>query len=133
MVRHKLPETIRFSIRTLEIPLDMLRDAGSEILAVVDHPPGLHLGPYTEEDVCHLLWREDRVPEWIDVSVCWVTEGYTLIELKTSYFYTEGQTLRPKKSGIPPFRIYTVRLPVAWESVEKSGKVDLKTCPSDTQ
>ena len=39
LVRHELPEQIRFAVRTIEVRPNTARRDGSEILDVAGHPP----------------------------------------------------------------------------------------------
>lgn len=89
-------------------------------------PAGDFLGPFEAEQVVEYLWRDGKVPEWINVTVYSYDERHTYLELLCCgrFTSTEG-LLYHGMEGYQPFHILGPNLPPNWESVEQSGKFDL--------
>jgi hypothetical protein len=85
-----------------------------------------YIGPLTESDVVEFLWRNGRIPEWVNVTVSTFDEKYTYLELLCcGRFTATGGRLYHAGEGYPPFHVLGPDLPPDWESIEKSGKFDL--------
>lgn len=88
---------------------------------------GLHKyhGPWNSQKVVDYLWRERKVPEWIDVSVLNVGREDTLLRLICCGRYTETEKLfyYELPSGKSPFGIKSPDFPPDWD--ENQGKFDL--------
>jgi hypothetical protein len=84
-------------------------------------------GPWSAEQIVAHLWRDGKVPEWIDVSVEAVLGGRTIIALRCCGRFTADERLYyyNDAGGIPPFGIKSPELPPRWKSVEASGRFDL--------
>lgn len=87
---------------------------------------GEFLGPWSADQVVNHLWREGKVPEWIDAAVEAEEVGRTLIGLCCCGRFTASQELLyHQDGGLAPFHIVSPVLPMDWESLEKSGRFDL--------
>lgn len=89
-------------------------------------PDGEFHGPWFDDEVVAFLWREGKVPEWIDASVVSLDVKSILIHLRCCGRFTESEELlyhRPR--GLAAFSIKVPALPPTWESVEESGRFDL--------
>ncbi|HEV2799606.1 MAG TPA: hypothetical protein VGW12_03870 [Pyrinomonadaceae bacterium] len=90
-------------------------------------PQNQHLGPLTAEEVVNYLWREGKVPEWIDINVHSSDKSYTYLRLLCCGRYTAAdQLLYHQQEGSPPFHKGSPYIPPGWESVEKNGKFDVE-------
>lgn len=66
----------------------------------------------TEAEVVDLLWRENRVPEWLDIAVVGETGSETIMGLLCcGRFTANDQLLYHKKEGWPPFHAVGPALP----------------------
>jgi hypothetical protein len=88
-------------------------------------PAGRMLGPFTFERAVAWLWRDGKVPEWVDVSVHGVTEEQTCLRLICCGRFTGLEERLYYRGGLPPFGIKSPVLPPNWQSVEDSGPIDL--------
>jgi hypothetical protein len=89
-------------------------------------PDRRHLSPMEADGVVHYLWRDGKVPEWINISVHSYDENYTYLEMICcGRFSASDELLYHKQEGYPPFHVLSPSIPPGWESVEKSGKFDL--------
>jgi hypothetical protein len=67
---------------------------------------GKRVGPLTAEAVVSLLWRDQMVPEWIDISVWEADQHTTYFELMCcGRFTAESQRLYYIWNDVPPFGI----------------------------
>jgi len=72
-------------------------------------------------EVVDLLWRDSKVPEWIDVAVKAAAKDYTLLELRCSDRYTgERDKMVYSNRGQGPFGIKSPSLSIGFDS--ESGK-----------
>jgi hypothetical protein len=101
---------------------------GDEVIFPNDSLRGLedYHGPWSEEQVVAFLWREGKIPEWIDVSVEAVARTRTLVALRCCGRFTANDGLHyyNDPGGVPPFGIKSPDLPPRWVSVEESGRFD---------
>jgi hypothetical protein len=90
-------------------------------------PERMYHGPWSAEEVLVFLWREGKVPEWIDIAVEGEDGCRTLIGLRCCGRFTAQEELlyHRYRCGIPPFSIKSPILPPGWVSVEESGRFDL--------
>ncbi len=90
-------------------------------------PEGHYHGPWSVEQAVGFLWRDGKVPEWIDAAVQAEDGRQTLIGLRCCGRFTAQEDLLYHRcpGGVPPFSIKSPALPWGWESVEVSGKFDL--------
>jgi hypothetical protein len=83
-------------------------------------------GPWLMEHTVKYLWRDGRIPEWIDIAVEAEEGQRTLVGLLCCGRFTATEDLQyHHRGGLAPFAIKSPILPPFWESVEKSGKFDL--------
>ena len=89
-------------------------------------PAGEFLGPWSAEEVVEFLWRDGKVPEWVDAAVESEDRNRTLIGLRCcGRFTASDELLYHRPGGLAPFSIKSPVLPSGWESVDASGKFDL--------
>lgn len=82
--------------------------------------------PFTEDSVINKLWRNGKVPEWVDMAVQECDADFTFINLRCcGRFTSNNELLYHQYEGRPPFHVTGPRLPPGWEGIEKSGKFDL--------
>jgi hypothetical protein len=89
-------------------------------------PKGEYLGPLEAEEVVEHLWRDGKVPEWINMCVYSYDENHTYVELECcGRFTANDEALYHIRPGVPPFSVQSPALPWKWNSVEEHGKFDL--------
>jgi hypothetical protein len=89
-------------------------------------PEGEYLGPFDASQVIEYLWRDGKVPEWVNVTVCAQDDEYTYLEvLCCGRFTANDGYLYHEEEGCPPFHVLGPAVPWDWESVERDGKFDL--------
>lgn len=87
-------------------------------------PP--YIGPFDEKQVVEFLWRNGKIPEWINVSVYSYDTDFTYLELICcGRFTATEELLYHRQEGYPPFHVLGPSLPPNWESLEQSGKFNL--------
>jgi hypothetical protein len=90
-------------------------------------PLGAFHGPWALDDAVEFLWREGRIPEWIDVSVVAVADSATVIECRCCGRFTATEELLYHRSaGLPPFSVKSPRHPNGWLDVATSGGFTLR-------
>ena len=78
------------------------------------------------EEVVKKLWREGKVPEWIDITPFEIVGDCLYSELLCCGRFTDREEfLYHRQEGYPPFHKFGPVLPVGWQSLEKNGKFDL--------
>jgi hypothetical protein len=82
-------------------------------------------GPWSAEQAVQFLWREGKVPEWIDIAVEDARTDLTIIMLRCCGRFTAREDLLYYNftSGKSPFGIKSPSLPPWWN--ENSGKFSL--------
>lgn len=88
-------------------------------------PDGEMLGPLTFEQAVAWLWRDGKVPGWIDVMVHGVSTQHTYICLICCGRFTGLEGRLYYKDTLPPFGIKSPVLPSGWQSVQASGRFEL--------
>jgi hypothetical protein len=90
-------------------------------------PPRQYHGPWSHEEAITFLWREGKIPEWIDVAVQYANSRYTELSLLCCGRFTAQDDLLYYRypGGMPPFGIKSPNLPAGWVSAEVSDKFDL--------
>jgi hypothetical protein len=124
-VTNDLPETPRFLVY-LNQSYDQAPD-GSSLTAFPGEslPSDEFYGPLTGVEAIDFLWRDQRVPQWIDVSVVDVQENATLIELLCCGRYgAEEEHMYYSKYEMGPFGVKGPALPPGWDA-EKREKFNL--------
>ena len=77
-------------------------------------------------EVVDYLWREARVPQWIDVRIQEVTDEFTTIELMCCGRYTaDEQLMYYSHWGMGPFGVKGPALPPGWKPDQPNEKFDL--------
>jgi hypothetical protein len=67
---------------------------------------GQRIGPLEASEVVSLLWRDQMVPEWIDISVCDADEQFTYFGLKCcGRFTSQDQLLYYTWTDVAPFGV----------------------------
>ena len=102
-----MPEAFRFRLR-LNSSYDGNPRIGDEVVYPDDstYEKAHAVMDCTAEQAVAELWREGRVPEWIDVSVIGETGSTTLIQLQCcGRFTADDQRLYHQQGGRPPFQI----------------------------
>jgi hypothetical protein len=84
------------------------------------------IGPLSHEEVVGLLWRDSLVPEWIDI-IPWqsTVDGAKFLLTCCGRFAKDASLLYHTQEGYPPFHAPGVWSPPEWESLERSGRIDL--------
>jgi hypothetical protein len=81
---------------------------------------GRALTKCTAETVVETLWREGRVPEWINLSVAGVAPDATMIEVLACGRYTANEALLyHAREGAPPFHVLGPTLPVGYREGQR--------------
>ena len=82
--------------------------------------------PKSAEEVVARLWRDGKIPEWIDITPYEAEGDFLYSELLCCGRFTDDdEHLYHKREGYPPFHIFGPILPVAYRSLEQDGKFDL--------
>ncbi|WP_165246667.1 hypothetical protein [Paludisphaera soli] len=96
-------------------------------------PDGLHMdggrhhGPWTAGEVVDFLWRDEKVPEWIDVMVEDEDGRRTLVSLRCcGRFTAQEDLLYYRGRETRPFAVKSPYFPPHWESVEASGRFSVR-------
>jgi hypothetical protein len=125
-VRQRLPDDVAYRVYPNQ-SFDGNPRIGDEIVFPDETlPEGQYLGSWSADEVVVSLWRDGRVPEWIDAAVEAEDGQRCLVGLMCCGRFTASEELlyhRP--GGLAPFSIKSPILPPAWESVEASGRFDL--------
>jgi hypothetical protein len=83
----------------------------------------------TDEEVCNLLYRNGKVPVWIDISVYKTDKKITVFKLLCAGRYSDvKEELYYQKGGTGPFGIKSPALPIDYKEGEK---FKLKTKPNN--
>jgi hypothetical protein len=126
-VRQELPSEFVFLIYPNQSYDGMPRTGDEEVFPDESLPEGQFLGPFSVQQAMSFLWRNERVPEWIDVSVRAENAHHSAIALRCCGRFTAEDELLYHRypNSVPPLSIKSPPIPPGWESVEKSGKFDL--------
>ena len=90
-------------------------------------PEGVYHGPWSYEQVVDFLWRDGKVPEWIDIAVRDVEGGVTVAWLRCcGRFTVQDDLLYHRGGGQQPFSVKSPDLPTGWQSTEASGTFPLR-------
>lgn len=85
---------------------------------------GVCVGPLTADAVVELLWREGRVPEWIDISVVRIEGNQTILQLRCCGRFTDrAELLYYAQTAVCPFGCKGPLLPPDWN--EGDARFDL--------
>jgi hypothetical protein len=85
--------------------------------------------PLCAEEIVQLLWRENAIPEWIDISAYRATDRFTVFSLHCCGRFTPNiERLYYAGSDLCPFGIKSPVLPPRW--IEAQGRFELNTTRS---
>src|SRR5688500_9632866 len=117
MVPQRLPESRRFFLEP-NASFDGHPLVDDQVLYPSDGLPiGQVLGPLSFEASLDWLWREGKVPEWVDVSVCDVDPEHTYLRLTCCGRFTAlERRLYYGSTGLAPFGVKSPTFPAGWES-----------------
>jgi hypothetical protein len=126
-VRQRLPDDVAFRVYANQ-SFDGHPRVGDEVVFPIDTlPQGEFHGPWSVQETVDFLWRDGRVPEWIDAAVEAIDGRRSLVSLLCcGRFTASAKLLYYQSGGLPPFGIKSPTLPPGWESVEVSGRFDLQ-------
>jgi hypothetical protein len=126
-VRQAISDEVIFLVYPNQSCDDNLRVGDEVVFPDESLPSGKYLGPWTAEEVVAFLWRDGKVPEWIDLAVQEVECHRSRVGLRCCGRFTAQEEFLYHRyaGGVPPFSIKSPVLPPGWENVEKSGKFDL--------
>ncbi|MGE0403910.1 MAG: hypothetical protein AB7T06_44795 [Kofleriaceae bacterium] len=120
-VEEPLPDELRFRVR-LNSSYDGNALVGDEVVFPDDsgYEKANELKDCSEQQVLDLLWRNKRVPEWINLSVIGESGSATLVEvLSCGRFTADEGLLYHLREGKPPFHVLGPALPLEWEDGER--------------
>ena len=125
-VRQPLPDEVLFRVYPNQSCDDNPRVGDEVVFPDESLPDGQYLGPWSAGEVVGYLWRDGRVPEWIDAAVESEDVQRSLVGLRCCGRFTASEELlyhRP--GGLAPFSIKSPVLPPGWEGFAVSGRFDL--------
>lgn len=117
----RLPEAIRFRVR-LNCSYDANPLQSDETLYPEDSSLERAKGLVSceEEEVVDLLWRNGKIPEWIDIAVVNEVDSTTILELKCcGRFTSDERLLYHAWQGRPPFQTVAPTLPPKYEEGQR--------------
>jgi hypothetical protein len=120
-IREPLPDDLRFRVH-LNGSYDGNPRVGDEVVYPEDSAfdEALRLNEVTEDQVLATLWRDGRVPEWVNLSVAGETGAATLIDVVSCGRFTEDEgLLYHAHEGRPPFHVLGPALPMGYEDGER--------------
>ena len=124
VVLNEIPETPRYRVYANQSH-DVAADGTSLTAYPQDSLPyGEFRGPMTGVEAIDFLWRDGRVPQWIEVSVVEVAGDITFIELCCCGRYVSEEERMYYSPAMGPFGLKGPVLPPDWDR-EKREKFDL--------
>ena len=110
LVVEVLPDAVAFRVLFNQSNDDVVPLRASEV--VYPHDSGRVLPDCAAQTVVDELWRDGRVPEWIDLSVVDVGQGSTVVEVLCCGRFTDDEALLYHKvEGAAPFHVTSPALP----------------------
>jgi hypothetical protein len=89
-------------------------------------PDDRYHGDWTSAQVLQFLWRNSKVPEWINVQVKAVDASSTYLGLYCCGRFTGSEKLLyHAREGYPPFHVLSPPLPQDWHGKAQGRKFDL--------
>ncbi len=126
-VREALPDEVVFRVYPNQSCDENPRVGDEAVFPDDSLSDGESHGPWSAGQVVDFLWRNGKVPEWIDVAVRDVDGRHTVVSLRCCGRFTEqDDLLYHRGGGLPPFSVKSPNLPPGWESIEASGKFPLR-------
>jgi hypothetical protein len=125
-VREALPDEVVFLVYPNQ-SYDEHPRVGDEVVFPGDSlPDGLRLGPWSTWQVVDFLWRDGKVPEWIDTRVHGEDGHRTEMALECcGRFTAQDNLLYYPGRDTRPFAVKSPILPPGWENADVSGKFSL--------
>ncbi|MGE5186544.1 MAG: hypothetical protein ACM31C_31025 [Acidobacteriota bacterium] len=120
-IEEPLPDELRYRLR-LNRSYDGEARVGDEVVYPEDSTceRAEAVRDCSEARVVDVLWRDGRVPEWIDVSVLDALDDVTLVELMCcGRFTADEQRLYHVAEGRPPFHMTSPTLPPRYQDGER--------------
>src|SRR5690606_5953112 len=78
------------------------------------------------DEVVERLWRDGKIPEWIDITPYEVSDGILYSELRCCGRFTDDEIfLYHKGEGYPPFHVFGPIVPAGYRGLELDGQFDL--------
>lgn len=125
-IEEPLPDPILFRLR-LNSSYDDNARVGDEIVFPDDSSfeQAARVRLCNEQQVVDALWRDGRVPEWIDLAAIGETGGATLLQLMCCGRFTADEgLLYHAREGRPPFHVTGPTLPVGYQDGQKFSIYD---------
>ena len=126
-VRQALPDAVAFRVYPNQSFDGNPRVGDEAVFPDESRPGGWFLGPWSADEAVGHLWRDGRVPEWIDAAVESEDGRRSLVGLTCCGRFTASEELlyhRP--GGLAPFAVKSPSLPPGWEGVAASGPFDMR-------
>jgi hypothetical protein len=125
-VRKVLPDDVVFLVYPNQSYDGNPRVVDEEVFPEESLPYGQYYGPLSATLVMDFLWRDWKVPEWIDTAVCDEDGRRTTVSLHCCGRFTaqDGLLYYPNRDT-RPFAVKSPDLPPGWEGVDVSGKFSL--------
>jgi hypothetical protein len=121
-VLEELPDDLLFRVRlNSSYDRNPLRDG--EVLFPEDssYERAVDLRLCEAEAVVDALWRDGRVPEWINLSPIGCTDSATILEvLSCGRFTDDERLLYHQDAGLPPFHVLGPNLPPRYEQTNRA-------------
>jgi len=131
-VEEALPRALRFRLR-LNSSYDGNPLHADEVVFPEDSAPdrARQVLSCDAADVVAALYRSDRVPEWVNLSVIGATPAVTIIEVLACGRFTANEgLLYHRREGRPPFHVLGPTLPVGWVEGQRFSIYCRTTCAS---
>ncbi|OJW24692.1 MAG: hypothetical protein BGO49_06540 [Planctomycetales bacterium 71-10] len=126
-VRERLPEEATLRVYPNRSFDGNPRVGDEEVFPRDSLPAEAFHGPWSVDEALEFLWREGKVPEWIDIAVADVDARSTVVSLRCCGRFTSREDLMyHRNGGLAPFSVKSPILPPGWEDVETSGKFALR-------
>jgi len=89
-------------------------------------PQWKFLGPFSKAEVINYVWREGKVPEWVDMAVVSQNDARSQVQLSCCGRYTASrELLYHKQEGNQPFHVTSGPIPFEWEGFKTGEKIDI--------
>jgi hypothetical protein len=125
-VVQSLPDQMVFRVYPNQSYDGNARVADEEVFPEETFEEGRFHGPWSAAEAIGFLWRNGKVPEWVDVAVESEDTRRTIIALRCcGRFTSQEELLYHRPGGCPPFSIKSPYFPPGVENVEEQGKFDL--------
>ena len=117
----ELPDTYVFIVFPNKHGEEKKLVGDAEVFPEDSLPRGQFLGPLDADDVVKYLWRNGKVPEWINVNVRAVEDGATVIQLICCGHFTSlpanfyNEMVDPDFENHTPFSIHGPFYPEGWK------------------